>query len=198
VPDDDDRAELTAQLRRIAVEASEARSHTAELAQTIESLIDILVHAKTLKPGHVAMLKRVAKNAEAVRTPPIELSTVADKYAEHGDDFECAPRLHLCQARCCSFAVKLSRQDLEEGQVRWEIDHPYRLPREAADGYCTYLARTGEALGGCTNYEVRPATCRSYTCRDDARVWLDFEAMVPAPMPDHVVPIAALTARRKA
>lgn len=197
--EDDRDSQLRGALRRVAAESADTRGRVGELAQTLESLIDILVRAQTLKPAHVAMLKRVARDAQAVRTPPVELSAVVDKYAEQGDPgVDCAARLHACEARCCAFAVVLSRQDLEEGRVRWDLDHPYRLPRDAADGYCTYLARDGERAGGCTNYEVRPATCRSYSCRDDARVWLDFDAMIPAPLPDHVVPIAALTARRRA
>jgi Fe-S-cluster containining protein len=37
------------------------------------------------------------------------------------------------------------------------------------------------ADGACTIYERRPGACRAYDCRNDRRVWLDFEARVPAP-----------------
>jgi Fe-S-cluster containining protein len=35
--------------------------------------------------------------------------------------------------------------------------------------------------GDCTIYERRPGACRAYDCRRDARVWIDFEARIPAP-----------------
>ena len=181
---------LASALRRLEADGSRALESVTTVQQQLETLIEVLVLAGSLKPGHVAMLKRIARDVTVARTPQLELGDVADKYAVEVDaePIDCDARLHLCQARCCSFAVKLSRQDLEEGEVAWDIDHPYRLPRKA-DGYCTYLARTGDDAGRCTNYLPRPATCRSYSCRDDARVWLDFEARIPAPIPDTLVPI---------
>jgi Fe-S-cluster containining protein len=86
----------------------------------------------------------------------------------------------------------LSRRDIEEGELAWEIDRPYRLSHDA-DGYCSHLGREDAR---CQRYEYRPATCRSYTCRDDRRVWLDFEARIPAPMPVTLIPLHRLTARR--
>ncbi len=52
--------------------------------------------------------------------------------------------------------------------------------RREADGYCTHLDR---ATMGCGVYEIRPGTCRRYDCRQDKRVWLDWEKKLPAPLP---------------
>jgi Fe-S-cluster containining protein len=38
--------------------------------------------------------------------------------------------------------------------------------------------------GGCTIHAQRPHICRQYDCRNDKRVWLDFEQRVAAPMPE--------------
>ena len=192
--DDDPEADPNAALRRTAELARRALDASAQIQQELDTLVQVLGFTGTIKPAHVELLKRASRSTTAALTPPIELSGVTDKYEIVGDDIDCAARLHLCKARCCSFGVKLSRQDLEEGEVQWEIDHPYRLPRRD-DGYCMYLARTGERAGGCTNYQHRPATCRSYSCRDDARVWIDFEAMIPAPMPDAVTPLVTIRAK---
>jgi Fe-S-cluster containining protein len=62
-----------------------------------------------------------------------------------------------------------------------------------ADGQCTKL---GRADAHCRSYEHRPVTCRSYTCKDDRRVWIDFEARIAAPMPDTLIPLSRLTGRR--
>jgi Fe-S-cluster containining protein len=103
---------------------------------------------------------------------------IEDKYAVASPGIDCESRLHLCHARCCSLVVELSAQDLAERTVEWDLQHPYLLKR-LEDGYCMYL--TPEL--GCGNYHHRPATCRSYDCRNDPRVWIDFEARIPAPAP---------------
>jgi len=63
--------------------------------------------------------------------------------------------------------------------VRWDHGRPY-LIRHDADGACTHLDR---ALGtGCTVYAQRPATCRTYDCRTDPRIWRDFARRELAPI----------------
>ena len=42
--------------------------------------------------------------------------------------------------------------------------------------------------GACTAYDYRPSTCRTYDCREDRRVWIDFEARIPAPLPESIRP----------
>jgi hypothetical protein len=45
-----------------------------------------------------------------------------DKYTfEHEADSDCLKRLDICKAICCKFPFALSRQDVEEGIVRWEF-----------------------------------------------------------------------------
>ncbi|MBA3541502.1 MAG: YkgJ family cysteine cluster protein [Deltaproteobacteria bacterium] len=188
---------LTSAVRRLDGDGERALTGVTELQQQLETLVDVLIQAGTLKPGHAALLARLRKRVEIARTPAIELSDVDDKYQEVGEPIDCESRLALCQARCCSFQVTLSRQDLLEGEVAWEIDRPYRLPR-SRDGYCMYLARDADEVGRCTNYQVRPATCRSYSCKDDARVWIDFDARIPAPMPDTLDPLVHVTRRKPA
>jgi hypothetical protein len=33
----------------------------------------------------------------------------------------------------------------------------------------------------CTVYDARPIPCRGFDCREDRRIWLDFEGRVPNP-----------------
>jgi hypothetical protein len=75
----------------------------------------------------------------------------------------------------------LSTTDLDEGVIRWDYGQPYMIRQRASDGYCVH---NDPASRGCTVHAQRPATCRRYDCRNDTRVWLDFEARIPAPM-DH-------------
>lgn len=149
----------------------------ASLRARLDVVIDALAAQGILSAGHQRLIEREAADAAAV-TPrvPVQLRVI-DKYEVAGADIDCASRLPLCEARCCSFEVTLSEQDLDEGGLAWEWRVPYLLRRER-DGYCTHYARDS---GTCGVHERRPAECRIYDCRTDPRVWLDFEARIPAP-----------------
>jgi Fe-S-cluster containining protein len=184
--------ELRARLDRLAADHERSRLGIAELQQQIETLIEIMVAAGTLRPGHAELIAKLRRRVEVARKAEVEVSGVEDKYGVTGEPIDCESRLPLCQARCCSFAVMLSRQDLAEGELTWEIDRPYVLAR-GPDGYCGHLGRDD---AHCQRYDHRPATCRSYTCKTDRRVWIDFDARIPAPMPSTLIGIHRLTARR--
>lgn len=90
----------------------------------------------------------------------------------------CLELLPICHARCCSLDVPLTTQDLDEGVLRWDRANPYLLQQEA-DRHCTHLSRSG---AGCTCYQHRPAACREYDCRQDRRIWIDFEKKILVPL----------------
>jgi Fe-S-cluster containining protein len=97
-----------------------------------------------------------------------------DKYDfKHVADVDCVARIPYCQAACCSLDFALSRQDVEEGIIRWDLGDPYMSRREA-DGHCHHLDRTTRF---CSVRDARPIPCRAYTCRNDKRIWKDFEKM---------------------
>jgi Fe-S-cluster containining protein len=100
-----------------------------------------------------------------------------DKYALTDiPEIDCAARFPLCRARCCGFGFALSFQDLNERIVEWDYGMPYHI-RQGEHGFCVHCDR---ASGRCTVYAHRPAVCRNYDCRNDARIWKDFEARIPA------------------
>jgi Putative zinc- or iron-chelating domain len=94
-----------------------------------------------------------------------------------GAEIDCENRLHLCKAACCRLPFALSKQDVQEGVVRWDLGQPYMNARDA-DGYCAHL---GKGTCRCTVYQHRPIPCRGYDCRRDPRVWLDFENRIVNP-----------------
>lgn len=101
-----------------------------------------------------------------------------DKYAIEGSvGIDCENRVHLCKAACCRFWFPLSRQDIDEGVVRWDLRFPYIIDQDE-DKYCRHLDR-GSCR--CTVYEQRPLPCRTFDCREDKRIWLDFENYVINP-----------------
>lgn len=156
-----------------------APGHNADLAHRLEWLVDLLVLRGHLMPGHRKMLDKMRGEAS-----PVRLANYTDKRALIGADIDCASLLPLCRGRCCAYAVSLSIEDLEEGKLGWDVHQPYLLPRNRDTGYCGCLGSDGR----CTVYADRPGTCRAYDCRGDPRVWIDFEARIPAPMPAHLRP----------
>jgi Fe-S-cluster containining protein len=124
------------------------------------------------------MMDQVREQMEAHPAPKVMLSRTEDKYsAEHTVLLDCASRIHICKARCCTLTFYLTDQDLDEGIVRWDYGRPYWI-QKAEDGYCVHCEA---GTHSCRVHEHRPYVCRAYDCRNDERIWLDFEGMVPNP-----------------
>ncbi len=182
---DDDVAPLYAQLRALAAQSERAERLARELAAALDALVAVFAMRGELEPGHLRQLERVRARVAAATTPAVTLDVTDDKYAVAGADIDCASRIELCHGRCCAYDIPLSEQDLREGKLAWRIHEPYYLPK-GDDGYCAYQDRHD---GGCQAYAHRPAQCRGYDCREDARIWIDFEARIPAPLWPGLVPI---------
>jgi Fe-S-cluster containining protein len=155
------------------------RSDYDDVARKFEWLLDALVMRGQLPPSFAKVATKIRGERSTVR-----LTMVSDKRTKEVPDIDCAARLHLCEARCCRFDVSLSAQDVAEG-IPWVIEEPYMLPRDPYTKKCVCM----DEAGACTIYEKRPASCRVYNCRGDKRVWIDFDARIPAPMPPRITPI---------
>jgi Fe-S-cluster containining protein len=92
-------------------------------------------------------------------------------------EIDCENRLPLCRAACCKLPFALSKQDVYEGVVRWDLGQPYMIAH-SADGYCTHLER-GNCH--CTIREHRPLPCRAYDCSKGNKIWIDFEKRIINP-----------------
>jgi hypothetical protein len=101
-----------------------------------------------------------------------------DKYDPENEVLtDCETRRIHCKAICCRLGFYLSQQDLEEGIIRWDFGRPYHIA-QGEDGYCVYRdPRTHK----CTIWTHRPLICRAYDCRNDKRIWADFEKMILNP-----------------
>jgi Fe-S-cluster containining protein len=167
--------EQIAQLEGLAEDAAR-RPPGDDFARRLEYLIDTLIARGQLPASYRRLIARI--HGDAPRTI-VRLAAHSDKYAVPSPDIDCASRIPLCGARCCTFEVYLSAQDVAEQTVPFDIERPYRLPRDPVTRRCGCM----DAAGACTIYSHRPATCREYDCRQDARVWIDFERRIPAPPP---------------
>ena len=139
-----------------------------------------LIHEKAVLVEADAQLVEVKKLHEG--DARVALGPGIDKHQVESPKIDCAALMHLCKARCCRLTVALDFEDLDDG-LRWEYARPYELSRRKADGYCVY---SEPGTFRCDVYTKRPSICRSYDCREDKRVWDDFEAKIPAAWKDDV------------
>ena len=92
-------------------------------------------------------------------------------------EIDCENRVHLCRASCCKLAFALSKQDIREGILHWDLSQPYIIA-QGDDGYCSHLER---GSCGCSVWQNRPVPCRAFDCRKDKKIWLDFENRIINP-----------------
>jgi len=101
-----------------------------------------------------------------------------DKYEfEQEVAIDCENRVHLCKAACCRLPFALSKQDIREGVIHWELGRPYLID-QGADGLCSHLDRDTMS---CNVHAHRPVPCRGFDCRKDRGIWLDFENRIANP-----------------
>ena len=134
--------------RRIDAAREEQKEQGAdikELRALVAQLVEILGKRGDLNAGHARLLDKIAKRARSQGKPKVKLSVIQDKYQVANADVDCAAIMPICKARCCTLDVYLAEQDVREGELEWEIDNPYALPR-ANDGYCIYLERGERAM----------------------------------------------------
>jgi Fe-S-cluster containining protein len=157
------------------------KERVSELSASFFALVESLIGSGALSLEDYERRRQITAQREAERNskePLVVVSEVADKYALADlPQIDCEARLPLCRARCCTFTFPLSFQDLDERVVRWDYGRPYQIGHRA-DGYCVHN-EAGSCR--CTVYAQRPAVCRTYDCRSDKRIWLDFDRREPAP-----------------
>jgi Fe-S-cluster containining protein len=89
---------------------------------------------------------------------------------------DCRERLDLCRAACCRlFNAYLSPHEIRSKNYEWDAGRPYALVRR--NGSCVYLS----ADCNCQVYDDRPLSCSTYSCRNDKRIWQDFDKRILNP-----------------
>jgi hypothetical protein len=191
------RAELERALRNLNLRDADTRDALLQLAARVVSLTDELtrrldgvepIPAPPNTPAPVAtstiehsvneqLDMTLVKIRAADLHRGVALDAGGDKYAAPVAGPNCAELIHLCQARCCTFTFPLSTADLDEGVLRWDYGKPYSIRQRASDGYCVH---NDPASHGCSVHAQRPRVCRVYDCRDDKRIWSDFENRIVA------------------
>jgi hypothetical protein len=152
----------------------------------VHALMELLVAKGVITPEELESYRgRLAaqiKDEHVARNLGVVIDEVqTSKYdipAEELPQIDCAERLPLCKAACCRLRWALGEEDLEEGVVQWELRRPYLNRVEEPDGWCVHCHPETKACG---IYEQRPRVCRTYDCRNDDRIWVDFEQRIINP-----------------
>jgi hypothetical protein len=176
-------------LRGLVYGHNRANANTAELHQaavTLQAVVELLIERGVLDRETLDARRKAA--AEELRRHYLERGMAVavqefgfSKYQfQGGAVIDCENRLHLCKAACCKLPFALSKEDVEEATVRWDLGRPYIIS-QAEDGYCIHLDRDRRC---CSVYDQRPIPCRGYDCSQDERIWADFENMVINPRID--------------
>jgi Fe-S-cluster containining protein len=155
-----------------------------QVASFCYALIELLEEKGILTVGEVDDRKKLVADRLVKKFKDEGMGAVyqdpeCDKYSFDKEvEIDCEQRVHLCKAACCRiFSFALSKQDIAESVLKWDLGYPYMVAK-CEDGYCKHLNR---ATYRCRVQEHRPVPCRAFDCRKDGRIWLNFEKKVLNP-----------------
>lgn len=180
------REDLNSGLRHLHFMGMQTKHDIIDVSSRLFALIEELVaNGKLDLRGFDERRLRLRENEEdrLQNRAHVQVAEMIDKYKlEDLPQIDCHSRIHLCKARCCKLTFLLSFQDLDERIVQWDYSKPYQI-RQQPNGYCIH---NHSSNGGCCRvYENRPFTCRTYDCRNDERIWIDFEQRIVTPEEDN-------------
>jgi len=152
---------------------------TLESSSFLYALIELLekkgvIDIEELDAQKKEVAKRLVKNFVESGLGLMYQDMEYDKYQfEQNADVDCKACLNVCQAACCKMPFALSKQDIDEGILKWEFGRPYMIAH-GEDGYCVHLDRNTYK---CTVHKNRPVPCRGFDCRENEKwpVWSDFK-----------------------
>jgi Fe-S-cluster containining protein len=162
---------------------SENTKATLEAASFLYGLVELLhekqlISIEELDARKREVAQRLIRKSREDGVGVVLQDPEYDKYSfPDGVRIDCENRVHVCKAACCRLPFALSKQDIREGRVRWDLGQPYMIA-QGESGYCTHLDR---GCHRCTVHEHRPVPCRAYDCRNDRRIWLDFDSQTINP-----------------
>jgi Fe-S-cluster containining protein len=141
-------------------------------------LIDYLTQKGIIVPDdlekYVSSVKKETIDKKEYAQLGVAIRVDAENESHQFIPVNCEERLPICKAACCKLSFALSIQEIETGEIKWELGKPYHI-RHQANGYCCHLKNEDKK---CTLYEKRPSVCKKYSCANDKRIWTDFDKMV--------------------
>jgi len=156
---------------------------TLESSSFLYALIELLdqkglLTIEELDARKAAVAERLKRQYREQGMGVVTQDPEIDKYTFTATvEIDCASKIPFCRASCCRLPFALSRQDLRERVVHWDFSRPYMI-EQGPGNYCAHLSRENSC---CTIRDQRPVPCRGYDCREDQRIWVDFENNIVNP-----------------
>jgi Fe-S-cluster containining protein len=172
--------ELDRQTAQGAMHAHTVGSQLAERLHIVESmlygLVDLLVNKSMVAETELAAA--ASRVAQAIEERGERAHGGVALRVDPPDDqpftpVNCAERIPVCKAICCRLSFPLTAEEVQSGQLKWDLGRPYFI-RHNAQGACVHQE---SATGACGVYSKRPSLCKSYSCATDTRIWKDFDNM---------------------
>lgn len=160
--------ELTRRIDKVEPLPAPPETPAEPPTHTVEQMVAALI------PGTLDQIRA----RDVIASQRVALDVGESKYDAQAESPPCMELMHICEARCCRLTFSLSTEDLDEGVIRWDYGQPYLIRQRASDGYCVH---NSPGTHHCTVHQYRPRVCRVYDCRNDERVWIDYEKRIPAP-----------------
>lgn len=156
-------------LTRISARVNESESF-------LYALIDLMVRKGLITPEDITETVQQVRQEMIEKQEAVHPGLALRVDGEDDDEYtplNCKDRWHVCQAICCKLDFALNAEEVEGGNIKWDMGRPYYI-RHEQNCFCTHLdLKTRQ----CGIYHHRPAVCKKYSCAEDSRIWKDFEAL---------------------
>jgi Fe-S-cluster containining protein len=170
------RADFERALRRVFLAIDSVRDDVIQLAGQVVATGEVLEREDAIEAATPPAIEQI-RIADERSQSRLQLGDPEPKRQAKTAGPDCLSLLPICKGRCCQFHFALSSEDLDEGVIRWDYGKPYMIRQRMDDNYCVHSDPEAHC---CTVYDARPRPCRVYDCREDARIWDDFEQRIPA------------------
>lgn len=173
-------------IRGLLYTHNRAKKNTAQVHNanaTLHAMIELLLEKGIIDKGELGVrqtkISKILKKTYIQQGMAVAMQEFdVSKYEFKGRaETDCDNYIPLCKAACCKLPLALSKEDVQEGIIRWELGNPYIISHNGS-GYCAHMIIENFR---CKVYDHRPIPCRGYDCRKDERVWLDFKKRIINP-----------------
>lgn len=165
------RGDFERAIRSMNLTGLHNRDATMQLAAHVMALTEVLGVADAVAEKLPAILEQIRIADLGGTRVALDVEKVKPTA-----DVPCLENMPICKARCCVLEFALSTEDLDAGVVKWDYGRPYIIRQRESDGKCVH---NDADTGYCTVHDQRPHVCRGYDCREDKRIWVDYEKRIP-------------------
>ena len=130
-PAKDLRKEVAEGLLYMHTRVADNTRKTVESASFIYALVELLsekglISIEELDQHKRVIAERLAKQNREKGMGVLLQEPEYDKYTYQSVvEIDCENRVHLCRAACCKLPFALSKQDVREGILHWDLGQPY-------------------------------------------------------------------------